>query len=162
MNPSPCRMQFSHVSDMATEEIMDYAVLYGDTANDLKIKSFSHLQVRDYAEADWISIFIDLMVDIFDVENPFALRNHLNTKGAFNRKMFTQKQCINRVVLQISLTRSTSLFSGTKHLSCSAIPAKSTAFHVAPFFHTATQKRWSSLRLTVRSTASSGRRQPAS
>ena len=79
-----CRMQFSHVSDMTTEEILDYAVLYGNDTSHLHIKSFSHLEVRNFDETDWISIFLDLMVAFLGVENPLALRNHSTTKGIRN------------------------------------------------------------------------------
>ena len=78
------RMQFAHVSDMTTDEILDYAVLYGNNTSHLHIKSFSHLQVRDFSEKDWISIFLDLMVTFLGVENPLALRNHGTTKGIYS------------------------------------------------------------------------------
>lgn len=77
------KMQFSHVSDMNTTEILDYAVLHGNDINELKIKSFSHLQVRDFQQSDWISIFIDLMVNLVEAENPLVLRNHPSTKGTY-------------------------------------------------------------------------------
>ena len=76
-----CRMQFSHVSDMTSEEILDYAVLYANETSDLNIKSFNNMEVRDYIQDDWISIFIDLMVDILSIENPLVLRTHATTKG---------------------------------------------------------------------------------
>ena len=76
-------MQFSHVNDMSTEEILDYAVLYGNTTCDLNIKSFTNLEVRDFSENDWIAIFLDLMVFILDVENPLMLRSQPATKGIF-------------------------------------------------------------------------------
>ena len=79
-------MQFSHVSDMTSEEILDYAVLYGNETSDLNIKSFNNMEVRDYIQDDWISIFIDLMVDILNVENPLILRTHVTTKGEHNFK----------------------------------------------------------------------------
>ena len=74
-------MQFSHVSDMSSEEILDYAVLYGNEASNLNIKSFNNLSVRDYNQDDWISIFIDLIVYILGAENPLMLRTHVSTKG---------------------------------------------------------------------------------
>ena len=74
-------MQFSHVSDMTSEEILDYALLYGSETSDLNIKSFNNMDVRDYIQDDWISIFIDLMVDILSIENPLVLRTHATTKG---------------------------------------------------------------------------------
>ena len=77
------RMQFSHVNDMSTEEILDYAVLHGDNTSDLSIKSFTNLEVRDFSENDWISIFLDLMVSIMEVENPLVLRNQPTTKGIY-------------------------------------------------------------------------------
>ena len=76
-------MQFSHVNDMSTEEILDYAVLHGDNTSDLSIKSFTNLEVRDFSENDWISIFLDLMVSIMEVENPLVLRNQPTTKGIY-------------------------------------------------------------------------------
>ena len=76
-------MQFSHVNDMSTEEILDYAVLHGDNTSDLSIKSFTNLEVRDFSENDWISIFLDLMVSIMEVENPLVLRNQPTTKGTY-------------------------------------------------------------------------------
>ena len=75
------RMQFSHVSDMTSEEILDYAVLYGSNTRDLNIKSFSHLEIRDFCPDDWISIFLDLMTNVLGVENPLALKNGRTTKG---------------------------------------------------------------------------------
>lgn len=77
------KMQFSHVSDMTSEEILDYAVLYGNETSDLNIKSFNNMEVRDYIQDDWISIFIDLMVDILSIENPLVLRTHATTKDFF-------------------------------------------------------------------------------
>ena len=74
-------MQFSHVSDMTSEEILDYAVLYGNETSNLNIKSFNNLSVRDYNQDDWISIFIDLIVYILGAENPLMLRTHVSTKG---------------------------------------------------------------------------------
>lgn len=74
-------MQFSHVSDMATEEVLDYVVLQGNEMSDLSIKSFGNLKLRDFSESDWISIFIDLMVIFLDVENPLALRTNPSTRG---------------------------------------------------------------------------------
>ena len=74
-------MQFSHVNDMTSEEILDYAVLYGNETSDLNIKSFNNMEVRDYIQDDWISIFIDLIVDILNLENPLILRTHATTKG---------------------------------------------------------------------------------
>merc|ERR1719273_1302371 len=78
------KMQFSHVNDMSTEEILDYAVLHGDNTSDLSIKSFSNLEVRDFSENDWISIFLDLMVSFMDVENPLTLRSQPATKDLFD------------------------------------------------------------------------------
>ena len=72
---------------MSTEEILDYAVLHGNSTTDLSIKSFSNLEVRDFSEKDWISIFLDLMVSIMDVENPLTLRSQPATKGKVNPKL---------------------------------------------------------------------------
>ena len=74
-------MQFSHVSDMTSEEILDYAILYGNETADLNIKSFNNLIIRDYNQDDWISVFIDLMVHILGFDNPLVLRTHVSTKG---------------------------------------------------------------------------------
>lgn len=78
------RMQFSHTSDMANEEILDYAILYGNEISNLTIKSFNNFIVRDFEQDEWISIFIDLMVCILDFENPLQLRNHHSTKELFD------------------------------------------------------------------------------
>ena len=72
---------------MSTEEILDYAVLHGNSTTDLSIKSFSNLEVRDFSEKDWISIFLDLMVSIMDVENPLTLRSQPATKGKISPKL---------------------------------------------------------------------------
>ena len=77
-------MQFSHTSDMANEEILDYAILYGNEISNLTIKSFNNFMVRDFDQDEWISIFIDLMVCILDFENPLQLRNHNSTKEVFD------------------------------------------------------------------------------
>ena len=77
-------MQFSHTSDMANEEILDYAILYGNEISNLTIKSFNNFIVRDFEQDEWISIFIDLMVCILDFQNPLQLRNHHSTKELFD------------------------------------------------------------------------------
>jgi hypothetical protein len=74
-------MQFSHVADMSTEEISDYAILYGNDISGLNIKSFCNLEIRDFDSTDWISIFLDLMVIFLGVENPLVLRNSPLTRG---------------------------------------------------------------------------------
>ena len=82
------KMQFSHVSDMSLPEMLDIAVLYGDSVQDLKIKSLSHLQVRDYGGEDWIAIFLDLMVDFMELENPLSLRTYKDIYEPFDQLMF--------------------------------------------------------------------------
>ena len=82
------KMQFSHVSDMSVTEVQDIAVLYGDSVQDLKIKSLSHLQVRDYHGEDWIAIFLDLMVDFMGLENPLALRCQKDIYEPYDQLIF--------------------------------------------------------------------------
>ena len=74
-------MQFSHISDMDTSEMLDYGVLYGEEVSQLKVKTFTHLQIRDFSSEDWISIFLDLLTCVLGVDNPLSLRSGTTTKG---------------------------------------------------------------------------------
>ena len=74
-------MAFAHVADMVPLEIVDYAVLYGDDIQNLSIKSFSHLDLRDLSEEDWISVFIDTMTYYADLQTPFDIRGLPNLTG---------------------------------------------------------------------------------
>lgn len=74
-------MQFSHVSDMSTEEILDYVILSGNEMNDLTVGSFNNFLIRDFNPSDWTAIFIDLMTIFLEVENPLGLRTNAATRG---------------------------------------------------------------------------------